>query len=38
MQERHTHAISAVWREVKTGANCKGPTEEGIPNVIPGMV
>lgn len=34
----HTQAISAVWREVKRGENCKGPTEEGIVKLIPGMV
>lgn len=34
----HTQAISAVWRVVNRGENCKGPTEEGIVKLIPGMV
>ena len=33
-----TQAISAVWREVKTGAKCSGPTDEGIPKATPGIV
>lgn len=33
-----TQAISAVWREVKTGAKCRGPTDEGIPKATPGTV
>ena len=33
-----TQASSAVWREVKTGAKCSGPTDEGIPKATPGIV
>ena len=37
-RQDHTQAISAVWREVKTGAKCSGPTDEGIPKATPGIV
>ena len=37
-RQNHTQAISAVWREVKTGAKCSGPTDEGIPKATPGTV
>ena len=37
-RQGRTQAILAVWREVKTGAKCNGPTDEGIPKATPGIV